>query len=255
MSAVLSCYLIRRWSSRCTLHRRARQRDVPPGAGGARTPRAIECSCWCASSTIASAMRSGRSGGLRAEWLAWRCGISLSAAREKVRTAQALLHAAGDLGAFAEGRLSYWKVRALTRVASDHDEIVAGLCAASDGGTGRRALSPIRNVSPESVHGARRAWERRSLTVWRDEARGTLRFTVELPIEEGELIARAVDCAVAAGEVATGVEPDAIAESKGMAWRAQQADALVAVARRISRAAARPPTDHGRSLSSRRARR
>jgi len=25
-----------------------------------------------------------------AEWLSWRCGLSLSAAREKVRTAQAL---------------------------------------------------------------------------------------------------------------------------------------------------------------------
>ena len=89
----------------------------------------------------------------------------------------------------------------------------------------------IRNVTPESVHEARRAWERRSLTVWRNEASGTLRITVELPIEDGELIARAIDCAVAAGEVTTGVEPDAIDQSKGIAWRAQQADALVAIAK------------------------
>ena len=89
----------------------------------------------------------------------------------------------------------------------------------------------IRNVAPDSVHHARRAWERRSLTVWRDEARGMLRLTVEVPIEEGELIVRALDCAVAAGEVTTDVDPDAVAESKGTAWRAQQADALVAVAK------------------------
>ena len=89
----------------------------------------------------------------------------------------------------------------------------------------------IRNVAPESAHHARRAWESRSLTIWRDEGRGLLRLTVELPIEEGELIARALDCAVAGGEVTTDVDPDAVAESKGTAWRAQQADALVAVAR------------------------
>ena len=33
------------------------------------------------------------------------------------------------------------------------------------------------------------------------------------------------------GEVTTGVDPEAVAESKGAAWRAQQADALVAVMR------------------------
>src|SRR6185295_13596945 len=42
-----------------------------------------------------------------AEWLAWRCGISLSAAREKVRTAQALRSLPAMGAAFAEGRLSY----------------------------------------------------------------------------------------------------------------------------------------------------
>ena len=89
----------------------------------------------------------------------------------------------------------------------------------------------IRNVMPDSTQHARRVWERRSLTVWRDEARGTLRLIVEVPIEEGELIVRALDCAVASGEVTTDVSPDAIAENKGTAWRAQQADALVAVAK------------------------
>jgi hypothetical protein len=89
----------------------------------------------------------------------------------------------------------------------------------------------IRNILPESVHDVRRVWERRSLSVWRSEATNTLRISVELPIEEGELIIKALDYAVAAGEVATGIEPDAIAESKGTAWRAQQADALVAVAK------------------------
>src|SRR5436190_16042771 len=55
-----------------------------------------------------------------AEWLAWRSGISLSAAREKVRAAQALRRLPAIAAAFANGRLSYFKVRALTRVADEH---------------------------------------------------------------------------------------------------------------------------------------
>ena len=165
-----------------------------------------------------------------AEWLAWRSSISLSAAREKVRAAHALRSLPAISAAFAEGRLSYSKVRALTRVAHacDEDLLLAYALDATVPQVEERCRQ-IRNVAPDSVHHARRAWERRSLTVWRDEARGTLRLTVEVPIEEGELIVRALDCAVAAGEVTTDVDPDAIAESKGTAWCAQQADALVAV--------------------------
>jgi hypothetical protein len=167
-----------------------------------------------------------------AEWLAWRSGISLSAAREKVRTAQALRKLSAISAAFADGRLSYTKVRALTRVAREHDEDLL-LAYALDAPAARveERCRQIRNAQPESAQAARRVWERRSLTVWRDDAHGTMRFAVELPIEEAELILHALDCAVAAGEVTNDVDPDSIAESKGAAWCAQQADALAAVAK------------------------
>jgi hypothetical protein len=167
-----------------------------------------------------------------AEWLAWRSSISPSAAREKVRTAHALRTLPAISAAFAEGRLSYSKVRALTRVANGYDEELL-LKHALDATVPQveERCRQIRNVAPDSVHHARRAWQNRSLTVWRDEGRGMLRVSVEVPIEEGELIVRALDCAVAAGEVTTDIDPDAIAESKGIAWCAQQADALVAVAK------------------------
>jgi hypothetical protein len=167
-----------------------------------------------------------------AEWLAWRSGISLSAAREKVRTAQALRRLPAISAAFAAGRLSYSKVRTLTRVALECDEDLL-LAYALDATVAQieQRCRRLRNVRPDSVHGARRAWERRSLSVWRDDARGMLRLTVELPIDEGELVAKAIDCAVAGGEVSTGVEPDVNGATKEVAWRAQQADALVAVAK------------------------
>ena len=165
-----------------------------------------------------------------AEWLAWRSEISLSAAREKVRTAHALRKLPAIAAAFEQGRLSYSKVRALTRVAHMHDEdLLLAYALSTTAENVEERCRQIRNVAPDSVHDARRAWRNRSLTMWRDERRGLLRLTVEVPLEEGELIARALDFAVAAGEVTTEVDPEGTTESKGASWRAQQADALVAV--------------------------
>lgn len=74
--------------------------------------------------------RFDRCGGWRAEgamrscahWLAANCGISLGAAREKVRVARQLAVLPEISGAFAEGDLSYSKVRAITRVATPENE-------------------------------------------------------------------------------------------------------------------------------------
>lgn len=57
-----------------------------------------------------------------AHWLAWQCGMSTVTAREHVRIARALAGLPLLSGAFAEGRLSYSKVRALTRVAEPETE-------------------------------------------------------------------------------------------------------------------------------------
>ncbi len=127
-----------------------------------------------------------------AEWLSWRCGISLSAAREKVRTAQALRDLPGISLAFREGRLSYTKVRALTRVAALHDED-ALLRYALDATAPQveERCRQIRNVQPDSVHDARRAWDARSLSAWRNTARGTLCLRAELPLDVGEFVLKA----------------------------------------------------------------
>ena len=166
-----------------------------------------------------------------AEWLAWRSDIGLSAAREQVRTAHALRSLPAISAAFAEGRLTYTKVRALTRVADlRQEDLLLAYALETTAENVEERCRQMRNVAPDSARNAQRAWRRRSLTMWRNEARGTMRLTVEVPIEEGELIARALDCAVAAGEVTMDMTPD-VAIDKGAAWCAQQADALVAVMR------------------------
>jgi 5-methylcytosine-specific restriction endonuclease McrA len=69
-------------------------------------------------------IRGGWGQGFRscAAWLAWRVGLDLGAARERVRVARALEALPLLSGALARGELSYAKVRALTRVATPETE-------------------------------------------------------------------------------------------------------------------------------------
>ena len=53
-----------------------------------------------------------------AEWLSWRAGLSLGAAREHVRVARALGELPKLSDAMRRGKVSYSKVRAVTRVAT-----------------------------------------------------------------------------------------------------------------------------------------
>src|SRR5690606_30818395 len=76
-----------------------------------------------------------------AEWLHYRCDISLSAAREKVRVAHALKTLPAIGRAFAEGKLSYSKVRVMVHVEE----------SALRGGAGRSGL-PIETVRRLACH-------------------------------------------------------------------------------------------------------
>ena len=57
-----------------------------------------------------------------AEWLAWRIGIKIGPARERVRAARALENLPRTADALRAGSISYAKVRALTRVATPESE-------------------------------------------------------------------------------------------------------------------------------------
>ena len=57
-----------------------------------------------------------------AAWLSWRCQMSSGTAREHVRVARALRGLPVIRGEFAAARLSYVKVRALTRIATPQTE-------------------------------------------------------------------------------------------------------------------------------------
>lgn len=88
--------------------------------------------------------RGGWSNGFRscADWLAWRVGLDLGAARERVRVARALEALPRLAEALARGELSYAKVRALTRVATPGPE--ARLLAVGRAGTAAHVERIVR---------------------------------------------------------------------------------------------------------------
>lgn len=57
-----------------------------------------------------------------AHWLNWKCGMALGVARERVRVAHALKDLPKISQTFRKGKLSYSKVRAMTRVATRKNE-------------------------------------------------------------------------------------------------------------------------------------
>src|SRR5262252_9117556 len=71
-----------------------------------------------------------------AAWLSWKCQMSSGTAREHVRVARALRDLPVIRGEFAAGRLSYVKVRALTRIATAGTE--AGLAELAGPMTGNQ---------------------------------------------------------------------------------------------------------------------
>jgi len=126
-----------------------------------------------------------------AHWLAWRCSVSRRTAFEYVRVARALRELPRVTAAFAVGRLSYSKVRALTRVA-DRDDEQALLAMAEEATAAQLERILLGYATAISADQAAEARARRHLsTRWEDD--GTLRVNGCLPAEEGALLLKALE--------------------------------------------------------------
>jgi hypothetical protein len=90
-----------------------------------------------------------------AHWLAWRVGLDAATAREKVRVARALGKLPAIDDALRVGKVSYAKVRALTRVATSENE--ARLLELALYATGAQARGERRALLDADHRG--RVWE------------------------------------------------------------------------------------------------
>jgi len=172
-----------------------------------------------------------------AHWLAARAGMDLGAAREKVRTARALVELPNTQAALACGRITYSQARALTRVATPDDE--ATLLELSEG------------YSTAQVERMVRGWRMRTAEdeAAREEARyrarcfsvlpdidGMYRVNGRLTPEQGAILMRAIDwmgdLLFREGTPGDAYEtPEVLAPSGAVAAR-RRADALALLAER-----------------------
>ena len=142
--------------------------------------------------------RGGWNAGFRscADWLSWRIGLDLGAAREKVRVARALATLPLLAEALARGELSYAKVRALTRVATPETE--ARLLGVGRAGTAAHVERIVRGWRcmdrKAEAREAARQHASRALHVHRDED-GTVVLRGRLEPEVGALFVRALAAA------------------------------------------------------------
>src|SRR5580692_1606127 len=127
-----------------------------------------------------------------AAWLSWKCQMGSGTAREHVRVARALRVLPVIRGEFGAGRLSYAKVRALTRIATpDTDAGLAEMAAPMTGGQLERFARAHRQVSrldDDSAHTRRRL-------AWRFEDDGSLTGTFRLPPLAGAVLLKALRAA------------------------------------------------------------
>ena len=168
-----------------------------------------------------------------AAWLSWKCQMSSGAAREHVRVARALRDLPVLRGEFAAARLSYAKVRALTRIATPENE--QGLAEIAGPMTGNQ-LERFARAHRQVSHADDAAARVRRRLAWRIEDDGSLAGTFRLPPLQGAVLLKALRAA--AGDLEhrhDGQDRDVSAETPADGQSAMQtssslADALLIIA-------------------------
>ena len=132
--------------------------------------------------------------GTCAQWVSWRCGIAPVAAREHVRVARRLAELPLIREAFAAGRLSFSKVRALTRVGEVVEEAeLLSLARHATAAQLERLVRGYRRV--EAVERAAAGGSPERWLDWSYDDDGSLLLRARLAPEEGAVVLAALDAA------------------------------------------------------------
>lgn len=131
------------------------------------------------------------------DWLVWRCQMSARTARDKLRVAHQLRSRALVAEAFAAGRVSYCKVRAITRITDAEPELDARLLALAEAGTVADVDRAVRYweqlaEQEKGVDKHLRRYERRTVRASRTYD-GMMMIEVVVPVEEGEEVLAGLD--------------------------------------------------------------
>lgn len=160
-----------------------------------------------------------------AHWLTWACSVAPGAAREYVRVASALVDLPLLDAAFAAGRLSYSKVRAVTRVADRVAEQT--LLDQALVHTASQLERVVRGYRKADGAGADQQRLRRAR--WYFDEDGMLLLSARLPADEGAIVVAALEQARQGGGV-DGSKEDAAEQPTAEQEAGSAADALVMLA-------------------------
>jgi Domain of unknown function (DUF222) len=132
-----------------------------------------------------------------AHWLNYKCGIDMGAAREKVRTANALVSLPKISEAMEQGQISYSKARAITRVACPYTE--ENLLMVARHGTADHVETYVRHFRrckevEELGREAEQQANRYLRYSWEDD--GSLLIKGRLPAETGALLLKAFEAGI-----------------------------------------------------------
>jgi len=126
-----------------------------------------------------------------AHWLGWACSMTPGVAREHVRVAKALRRMPAVLSAFRAGRLSYSKVREVTRVVDVVDDAqLVELALTATASQLARTVSGFRAAEGTRI----RQQAKRTLT-WHTRDDGMVEVRAVLPPEEGAVVVAALAAA------------------------------------------------------------
>ena len=163
-----------------------------------------------------------------AHWLSWTCAMAPGVAREHVRVAKALRRMPTVAAAFRRARLSYSKVREITRVVDVVDE--AKLCELGLTATASQLARMIAGF--RAADGSRIAQQPKRVVSWHNREDGLVDFTVRLPTEEAAVLIAAISAAKDQfGGPPPKPDPKAEADQKATDPVYSAADALLEVAR------------------------
>ena len=132
-----------------------------------------------------------------AHWLNLKCGIGMSAAREKLRVANALGSLPKISDGFSKGKLSYSKVRAMTRIADKTNEDYLLMIARH--GTAHhveKLVSKYRYAKRLQDAGLADEQHRDRELIHYYDHDGCLVIKARMPAEQGALIVKALEMAM-----------------------------------------------------------
>jgi hypothetical protein len=126
-----------------------------------------------------------------AHWLSWSCSMTPGVAREHVRIAKALRRMPTIGGLFREGKLSYSKVRAITRVVDVVDEHrLAELALTATASQLARMIAGFR-----SADGMRIGQQAKRNMSWHEREDGMIDVRARLPKDEAAVLLAAIAAA------------------------------------------------------------